>query len=190
MWSEEEILQYLQNHLSENRLEHSISVSKTAVDLAQKYGGDVYKAKLSGMVHDCAKFMSDEELLEFIKKHGYDIDTEVAYSPMLLHGLTAAIISKEEMGIEDEDIFNAVAYHTTGRKKMSILEKIIYISDYIEPLRDFPGVEELRKATYQDLEKGILRALDNTIVYVVSKGQLLHKDTLDARNYLLIKNSR
>ena len=98
-----------------------------------------------------------------------------------------AVIAKDLMGVYDSEILDAITYHTTGRRKMSTLEKIIYISDYIEPLRDFPGVQELRVITNESLDKGMLKALDNTITYVISKGQLLQKDTIDARNFLLMK---
>ena len=103
----------------------------------------------------------------------------------LMHGLAGSIIAKHIMGIEDEDVLNSISYHTTGRKNMTILEKIIYIADYIEPMRNFPGVDELRKIAYSNLDEALLLSFDNTIKYVITKGQLLHLDTIEARNYIL-----
>ena len=187
LWTEEEIVNYLKKNLSMSRFNHSISVSKTAISLAEKNGVDARKAKIAGLVHDCGKNLKDEELLSLITKHGYEIGEISRECPQLLHGLAGAVIAKDLMGVYDSEILDAITYHTTGRRKMSTLEKIIYISDYIEPLRDFPGVQELRVITNENLDKGMLKALDNTITYVISKGQLLQKDTIDARNFLLIK---
>lgn len=187
LWTEEEIVSYLKENLSMSRFNHSISVSKTAIGLAESNGVDVRKAKLAGLVHDCGKHLKNEELISLITRHGYEIDEVSRECPQLLHGLAGAVIAKDIMGICDNEILDAITYHTTGRRKMSALEKIIYISDYIEPLRDFPGVQELRIITNENLDKGMLKALDNTIAYVISKGQLLQKDTIDARNFLLMK---
>lgn len=181
------MIAYLKEKLSEDRFNHSISVSKTAVKLAEMYGADVSKAKLAGLIHDCGKHLKGDNILNFIRNHGYEVDEISEKSPGLLHGLAGAILANELMGVCDEEVLNSITYHTTGRKKMSKLEKIIYLSDYIEPLRNFSGVDELRNITYEDLDKGLLKALDNTIVFVISKGQLIQKDTIDARNYLLIK---
>ena len=94
------------------------------------------------------------------------------------------------MGIHDEDILNSIKYHTTGRKDMSILEKIIFLSDYIEPLRAFNGIDEVRRLSKVNLDVAVILCLENTIKYVISQKQLLHIDTIDARNYLLSEKSR
>jgi predicted HD superfamily hydrolase involved in NAD metabolism len=185
MWNENEILKYLQNNLNKQRYEHSLRVRDTSIALAEHYGADISKAKIAGLVHDCAKNMEDEEIINIIEKNGYTIEGIYRRTPNLMHGLAAAIIAEKDMGIKDIDILNSINYHTTGRKNMSLLEKIIYISDYIEPMRNFPGVEELRKATYYNLDEALLLSLDNTIKYVISRNQLLHTDTVEARNYIL-----
>lgn len=186
MWSEDKIKKYLKENLNEKRFIHSIFVSETAEKLAERYGADREKARLSGLVHDCAKNMKNSELLNMIKLKGMEIDTVSLNNPQLLHGIAGAIIAREVMGIEDEDIYNAVAYHTTGRINMSLLEKIIYISDYVEESRKFPGVEVLRETVSVNLDKALIKAFDITIEYVISKGELLHKDTIDARNYMIL----
>ncbi len=190
MWSEGKIIEYLGANLRPKRFEHSLSVRDTAVELAKLYKLDVDKARLAGLVHDCAKDKSGEELLEIACSSGMEIGEVCMDSPKLLHGAVGAIIAKEVMGIEDQDIFNAVFYHTTGRKEMSGLEKIIYIADYVEPLREFPGVEDMRKAVYEDLDKTLIYAFDSTIKYVIEKGQMIHPDSIQGRNYLILESRR
>ena len=190
MWNEKEMLDYLHINLKENRFRHSISVSETAVALATKYGGNIEKARIAGLVHDCVKYMKGDELIKVASSHEVQLDEIYLHNPLILHGLVGSIIAREVMGIEDEDILNAIHYHTTGRKNMSILEKIIYIADYIEPLRSFSGVEELRNLSEVDLDAAVILSLENTIKYVISEKGLLHTDTVEARNYLLCKYSR
>ncbi len=186
MWSEDKIKKYLKENLNEKRYIHSIMVSETAEKLASVYGEDPSKARLCGLVHDCAKNLRNSDLINLAELKGLEIDNVSLNSPQLLHGIAGAAIARETMGIEDEDIYNSVRYHTTGRIDMSLLEKIIYISDYVEPSRSFPGVEALRELVSVNLDKALLKAFDITIEYVISKGELLHKDTVEARNYLIL----
>lgn len=188
MWSKDKIMEYLKENLKESRYRHSLSVSETAVKLAKIYNEDQEKAKLAGLVHDCAKNMSDEELISLGEKEYGKLDEVMLSSPQLLHGQVGAIIARDKMDICDEDVLNSIKYHTTGRTSMSLLEKIIYIADYVEPYRDFKGVEELRNWAYVDIDKALVMALDNTIKYVLSRKQLLHIDTIKSRNNMIIKN--
>ncbi|MDF2884673.1 MAG: phosphohydrolase [Clostridiaceae bacterium] len=186
MWNEDSIINYLEKNLNNHRYIHSLNVSKTAVKLAELYGADINKAKIAGLIHDCAKKLSNEELLIIFKNNNIKVDAVSINSPQLLHGWAAAIIAEQTMGINDEEILSAVKYHTTGKKNMSLLEKIIYIADYIEPGRDFEGVDELRKMAYESLDEGLLKAFDSTIEYVIERNQLIHLDTIEGRNFLLI----
>ena len=106
-------------------------------------------------------------------------------NPNLAHGKIAAIIMERDYGISDSDILNAVSFHTTGRPAMSLLEKIIYIADAIEPNRSYPGVEEVREAAFKDLDEACLLSLNRTIEYVREQGNFLDEDTLDARDYFI-----
>lgn len=187
MWSEEQIKSYLKENLKTKRYEHVLSVRDTAIKLAEIYNEDLEKAKVAALVHDCAKNMSDEQLIKIAEEHKLHIDEICKESPQLLHAPVGAIIARRTMGIENTDILNAVAYHTTGRKNMSLLEKIIYIADYIEPQRNFSGIDELRKAANQDLDVALLKSFDNTIKFVIDRGQLLHLDTIEGRNYIVSK---
>lgn len=187
MWNEEQIIEYLKEKLKKSRYEHSLSVRDTAIKMAKIYNADAKKAGTAGLVHDCAKYMSNGQILSIAEQNGMEVDEVARANPQLLHGSIAAVIAKNIMGICDEDILSAVKYHTTGKKNMNILEKIVYISDYIEPLRDFPGVEELREKALTDLNGALLDAFNNTIKVVISRNQLLHLNTIQGRNYLIYK---
>lgn len=186
MWSEDKIIEYLKTNLKPKRFNHSIGVRDTAVKLAKIYGEDVDKARIAGLIHDCAKYVGDEEMINCYKNHGNKLDEVEKNMPTILHGKVGSYVAKEIMGVYDNDILNAIAYHTTGRVNMSILEKIIYIADYIEPSRDFPTVDTLRNIAFnEDLDKAIIFSFNNTIKYIIDGNQLLHKDTIEARNYML-----
>lgn len=185
MWTQDEIKAYLKNNLKESRYKHTLGVMETAIRLADIYNCSKEKAIYAALIHDVAKYESDEKLIEICTCNGYEIGSIEKKSPYLLHGLAGAILAKEKMGITDEDILNAAIYHTTGRENMTLLEKIIYISDCIEPNRIFPGVEELRKITFNNLDTGILKSLDDSIKFIIDRGLLIHGDTIKARNYLL-----
>lgn len=187
MWTEVEIKAYVKNAIDEKRYNHTLGVVKTAEELAILYGESTEKAKLAALIHDAAKNIHKDKLINLIINEGYDIDSVERSSSELLHGIGGAIVAKKEMGIEDSDILNAIRWHTTGRPNMSKLEKIIYLADYIEPNRIFDGVEELRELCKVDLDKAMIKALDNTIKYVITKKSLIHIKTIEARNYLLLK---
>ncbi|WP_461207255.1 bis(5'-nucleosyl)-tetraphosphatase (symmetrical) YqeK [Clostridium sp. DL1XJH146] len=185
MWEESKIIEYLNRELKEKRYEHSLNVRDTAKLLAEIYDADKEKAVLAGLVHDAAKYLNNDTMIEYATKYGYNVDEIAHDNPSLLHGAAGAYIAKNVFKIEDKEILEAVVYHTTGKRNMSKLEKIIYIADYIEPSRDFPGVEALRKITFENLDKGVLLGFDITIKHIIDKGGCLHHDTIDGRNYLL-----
>ena len=185
MWSEEKIKGYLIENIKEKRVKHILGVAEMSEKLAEFYGESTYKARIAAYIHDVAKYMPYESMISLIKEKGYELTSEDLTMPELLHGLAGAIIGHDLMDIDDEDILNAARYHTTGRVNMSVLEKIVFLADYIEPGRSFPGVEELREMAFLNLDKGVLLAFDSTIKHVVNGGKLLHTDTIISRNYLL-----
>lgn len=190
MWSKDEIIDYLKNNLKESRYVHTMGVVECAVKLAKLNNVDAARAEAAALIHDAAKYMNIEKQKEIIKSHGYDIDEVMEESPQLLHGFTASILGKDMMGIEDDELLSSVRYHTTGKKNMTTLEKIIYIADYIEPNRDFPGVDDLRKITFDNLDEGVLQGLSNSIIYVVKNGNMIHPLSLEARNYLISQKNK
>lgn len=177
----------LRGMISEDRYKHSTGVQKTAISLAEKYGGDVCKASIAGLIHDCAKGFSDSELLKLAEEFDIEIDEIFRIQPGLLHGPVGAFIVQKEFFINDCDIIHSVKYHTTGCENMSLLDKIIYVADYIEPGRNFKGVDVLRNLTYNDINQGVLAALDSTIKHVMDKNELLDILTIKARNYMLME---
>ncbi|MFX0549246.1 bis(5'-nucleosyl)-tetraphosphatase (symmetrical) YqeK [Hathewaya histolytica] len=185
MWTENEIHQYLKNVLKKERYEHTLGVTKSAEDLARRYGANIKKARLASLIHDVAKYKGNEEILSILKEENIHIDYVIEKNPQIMHGTCSAYIAKHQMGIEDEEVLNAITYHTTGRENMSLLEKIVYLADLIECGRDYPGVESLRKESIKDLDRALILSFDNTINFVIKRKGLVHLNTIKARNYLL-----
>lgn len=185
-----DIQRVLREAVGAKRYAHSLGVMDTAMKLANKYNYDTDKAALAGLIHDCGKLEDDKEIIEMAEKTGVIQDSIMFNNPSLLHGPLGAILAKEIYGINDEDILEAISCHTTGRINMSILDKIIYISDYIEPSRSFPGVEKMRNIAYVDLDKALLMAMENSIMHIINKGLLLHNNTVNARNDLIVNLKR
>jgi len=178
----------LLDDIGKERYNHSIRVMEIALELGEIYKADINKTKKAALYHDCGKIASTEKIMEIIKEKKIKITKEDIKSPEVVHANLGAHIAKNKYKIKDLDILNAIKYHTTGRAGMSLLEKIIYIADYIEPGRDFKGVEGPRVESKINLEKSILMALENTINYLKCKDRHIHKNTLEAYKY--IKNRR
>lgn len=168
--------------LSKGRRIHTRGVRKTAVKLAKRYGEDPEKAAVAAMFHDMCRGMDRKLLNECVKE--FDLPKKYENHESLAHGKIAAELMKRRYGIRDEDILNAVRYHTTGRAGMSQLEKIIYLADSIEPGRKYPGVSRLRRLARKDLDKAVLFSLDNAVAHVKRRKVKLDKDTLEAREWL------
>lgn len=181
-----EIREFAKQSLNEKKFNHCIRVEKIALKLAKIYGVDAEKTKIAAISHDCAKFFSHDKMFSYMKKHDQYIDEIQRNVPYLLHGPVAALRIKDNFNITDEDILNSIRYHTTGRKGMSILEKIIYISDLVEEGRDFKGVEDIRKEAFKNIDKALIMGCDTTMTYVMAKGQIIHPFTVELRNSLIL----
>nr|WP_273701823.1 bis(5'-nucleosyl)-tetraphosphatase (symmetrical) YqeK [Tepidanaerobacter acetatoxydans] len=177
----------LRKSMNDKRFLHSLGVMQTAEKLAGRYGEDIEKAKVAGLLHDCAKGLDMECQLKLAKYFGILLDDIERREKVLIHGPLGAAIAKVEYGINDEQILTAIKVHTTGDADMSLLDRIIFLSDFIEPNRCFPGVEELRVKAFQDLDDAIIGAFDSTIRYVLSKKSLLHPRTILGRNFILMQ---
>ncbi len=180
-------MEYLRNSISEKRYYHSINVSNTAKKLAEFHKCDVFKAEIAGLVHDCARDMDMAFQMDCLAKEGIIADDLTIASKELLHGPAAVHICRSVFGIEDKEILMAVRYHTTGRKGMSLLEKVIYMADFIEPGRVFEGIEDLRHMAFENLDMALLLAFDSTIKHIISNNGLIHFDTIQSRNSLIKK---
>lgn len=175
--------------IGEERYEHSKRVMEIGIKLANKYNADADKIKIAAILHDCGKILDKTKMLKKANDFGIILDNCIENSYELVHGPLGAQISKIEYGIDDIEILDAIHYHTTGREDMSILDKIIYIADYIEPKRYFNGVEEVRKMAFVDLDKSLIMAMGNTINFLIQNNKLIHPNTIESRNYLLIQSN-
>ncbi len=166
--------------LSEKRYEHTCNVENLAVKLAKKHGADTEKVSLAAFLHDIAKELPKDKLLQIFVKN--DIMTNgINKRPQpVWHGIAGAIIAKEEYGIDDEDVLNAIACHTTGRENMTLIDKIIYIADMAGEDRDYPEAEETRKNAMKNIDKTIISALGQNIEWLKAEGKQVDKETLKA----------
>lgn len=173
--------------LPAKRFKHTLGVVETAEKLAGRYGADVGQAKLAAMLHDIAKYFSKEDLQALIERRK-DIPKDVLdYHLSLWHAPAGAAYVQEHYNIQDQAVLDAITYHTTGRKDMTKLEKIVFLADYIEPGRDFPGVDEVRAIAEQSLDEAVIKSLQNTIILLVQKRQQVYPLTLNAYNDLIKK---
>lgn len=176
--------QSILSRLSGYRYTHTLGCEKAAIELARRFGGDVEKAAFAAILHDITKRLSKEEQLYLCEK--YDIipcDVEKIEWKML-HGKTAAAIALHEYGAP-QDVVDAIACHTTGKAGMTLLDKIIYLADFIEETRDFDGVEPARVLAKQDINEALLYCYDNSLFDLLRRGKLIHPDTMEARNELI-----
>lgn len=180
----EQALSIVKEKLTDQRYEHTLGVMQTSIDLAKKYGADPAKAELAAIFHDYAKYWPLDEMREIITKQQMPGEL-LQFHSELWHAPVGAYLTKKLHGISDEEVLSAIRYHTTGRAKMTLLEKIVFLADYIEPGRSFPGVERVREIAESNLEEAILAALRNTITYLVKKGASIYPDTFYAYNDFL-----
>ncbi len=171
------------SYLKHKRIPHVLGTEQEAIRLAERYGADVEKARVAALLHDCTKKLDMPAQLALCKKYGIELDELEQKALKLLHAKTGAAIAKDVFGVDNE-IYSAIWYHTTGKADMTTLEKIIYLADYIEPSRDFPGVDTLRKVCYEDLDRGLLLGLEMTIEEMTAMGNPVHRATVEARDWL------
>lgn len=149
------------------RYEHTLGVAFTAASLAMRYEEDILNAQIAGLLHDCAKCLKEEKILNICEKKHLLISDVERRNPSLLHAKAGAVFAKEKYDIDDEDILNAIYYHTTGRPGMSRLEKIIFIADYMEPGRkSAPNLALIRKMAFEDLDSTLCKILQDTLIYL------------------------
>ena len=184
----DEILDFLKKKQSEKRFHHTLGVAYTATALAMCHGEDLKSAEIAGLLHDVAKPLSDEEELDFCKDNNLEISEIEKRNPFLLHGKIGSFMAEEKFGIDDKNILNAICNHTTGRPGMSLLEKIIYIADYIEPSRKIqPNLDEIRKLAFRNIDKALIWILKDTLEYLENKGGAIDPMTQRTYDYYCLK---
>ena len=176
----------MKKSLKHRRFIHSVGVAGTAVSLAMKYGEDVYKAQIAGILHDCAKCYDDGELLTLCRDNKIEITPFEEEHGFLLHAKYGAYLASSKYGIRDDDIINAIKWHTTGRENMSLLEKIIFISDYIEPTRNkAPNLTAIRDTVFNgsNINIPLVMIMRDTIQYLKDTSESIDSTTMEAYNF-------
>ena len=174
-------------YLHHRRVPHVLGTEAEAVRLAERWGGGdpelIRKARRAALLHDCTKRLDMEEQKALCGEYGIELDALEQRELKLLHARTGAAVAEHVFG-ETAEIVEAIRWHTTGKADMTLLEKIIYLADYIEPTRHFPGVEDLRRRCREDLDEGLLMGLEMTVDEMVERGSPIHQATLEARDWL------
>ncbi len=185
----EQMIERLKITQNESRFRHTLGVANEAVRLAPLFGADSEKAYIAGLLHDCAKNFSEEKVKEYCKRYKVTLDPYCETEKALIHAFLGPTVAKADFGVDDPEILSAIYYHTTGKPDMSPLEKLIYIADMTEPGRELEQSAELRKLVEEDIDEALIYSIGCSINHVIKKGNLIHPDSVHARNYL-IKNRR
>ncbi|WP_416335237.1 bis(5'-nucleosyl)-tetraphosphatase (symmetrical) YqeK [Anaerococcus sp. DFU013_CI05] len=174
LWQEKLI-----NDIGEKRFKHCVRVMETALKLNDSLDDD--KVKTAAILHDCAKYNEEK----YLKLYGVNIDSYQLQFKAVLHSFLGAEVAKKEYNINDSDVLDAIRFHTTGKADMTDLEKIIYLADAIEPKRDYPDVDHLRKLVKDSLDDALIFSLNHNLNYIIKKNDLIHPLTIEARNFLI-----
>lgn len=176
------ILKKLEKRLKPERYEHTHGVMYTAASLAMRYDEDINKSMLAGLLHDCGKFCSGREQIRLCRDYNIALTESEIKMPALVHAKLGAYLAEHEYNIKDSDILGAITYHTTGKPQMSLLEKIIYIADFIEPCRqEIPVMRKVRKAAFSNLDEAVALSAGSTISYLNAVGREI--DPMTVRTY-------
>ena len=176
----------LKNELDESRYEHTIGVMDTAACLAMRYGADLTQALVAGLLHDCATCIPNDKKLKLCRKNGIEVTPFEEKAPFLLHAKLGAWMAEHEYHVSDPAILSAIACHTTGKPDMSLLDKIVFIADYIEPGRNkAPGLPEIRRLSFTDIDQALIRILSDTLDYLASSNDPIDPATQNVLDYYL-----
>lgn len=172
----------MEKTLDFKRYEHTLGVEYTAAALAMRYDASIMNARLAGLLHDCAKCLSNEKKISICTKHNIKMNEIEKRNPFLLHAKVGSFLAMDEYHVKDQDVINAILNHTTGRPGMSLLEKIIFVADYIEPGRkQAPNLTEIRKLAFINIEQAFVKILQDTLNYLEnSDGEI---DPMTAKTY-------
>ncbi|WP_019636721.1 bis(5'-nucleosyl)-tetraphosphatase (symmetrical) YqeK [Paenibacillus fonticola] len=188
-YSREELITAVSGQMPERRWGHTLGVMESAVMLADRFGEDAHRADLAALLHDVAKFWPIEQQEAVIRDHGLNAEL-LDYDKQLLHAEVGAFVAQKDYGVEDAGVLDAIRYHTSGRIGMTKLDKIICLADYIEPGRDFPGVNRIRELAGHSLEEALVAGLDSTISFLIEKRKRIFPLTVLARNDLIQQINR
>lgn len=182
--SREQLMEAVKAQMPEKRWRHTEGVMQSAVELANRYGADPVKADLAALLHDVVKYWPTDRMERIIRDQGMP-ELLLHHDKSLWHAPVGAYIAEHEYGVTDPEILDAIRYHTSGREGMSLMDKIICLADYIEPGRDFPGVDRIRKLAESSLEEALIAGFDSTISFLLEKNKIIFPTTILARNSLI-----
>lgn len=161
------MLRKLKKELDDDRYRHTLGVMYTSAALAMRYDADLEKAQVAGLLHDCAKCIPNEKKIKMCEKHQIPITRVEQGAPFLLHSKLGAYLARTKYEVEDEEILQAIVWHTTGKPEMTLLEKIVFLADYIEPMRwKASNLEEIRRIAFLDLDEAVYMTLRDTLLYL------------------------
>lgn len=184
----DEMMAAVSRDMPERRWRHTLGVIDAAVELSARFGADPEKARIAAILHDVAKYWPVDKQREAIREEGdaAGLDT-LGYDKELWHAHAGAYAARRDFGVTDGDVLDAIRYHTSGRVGMTKLDKVICLADYIEPGRDFPGVERLRELSRESLERALAAGFDGTISFLLEKNKRIYPLTVMARNDLIVQ---
>lgn len=178
----------VKKYLDRDRYEHTLGVMYTASSLAMRYGADIDQALAAGLLHDCAKCIPNDKKIHMCDKYHLHMTEAEKANPSLLHAKLGAFLAGKKYHIEERAIINAIACHTTGRPDMTLLDKIIYIADYIEPGREeLPNMKEVRYLAFRNIDECLYRILKDSLVYLKTKHMSI--DPMTEKTYLYYKKA-
>lgn len=183
-FSREALIESVSKQMPDKRWKHTLGVMETSVRLARKYGGDPGRAETAAILHDVAKYWPTERMREIIEDNGLSAEL-LRYDKQLWHAEVGAFVAETEYGITDREVLDAIRFHTSGREGMTLMDKIVCLADYMEPGRDFPGVDRIRKLAESSLEEGLIAGFDSTISLLLEKRRIVFPLTVLARNDLV-----
>ncbi|GGI43600.1 hypothetical protein GCM10008018_02930 [Paenibacillus marchantiophytorum] len=180
----EKLIAAVKEQMPERRWLHTLGVMETSVILAKRFGGDTEKADLAAILHDYCKYWPVQEQAKIIRDNALPQDL-LQFDKELWHSHAGAFIAKSQFGIVDEEVLDAIRYHTSGREAMTLLDKIVCLADYMEPGRDFPSVDRIRELAEISLEQALIAGFDSTIAFLLAKGKRIYPLTILTRNDLI-----
>lgn len=184
VYNREALIEAVSAQMPDKRWQHTLGVMQSSVKLAERYGADPDRAETAAILHDVAKYWPVERMKQIIEQNGLSLEL-LKYDKQLWHAEVGAFVAEHEYGITDDEVLGAIRFHTSGREGMTLLEKIVCLADYIEPGRDFPGVDEIRRLSEVSLEEGLIAGLDSTISLLLQRRRIVFPLTVLARNDLV-----